>query len=287
MIVQLQPIPTCKLSRDDANLHDHMSSRPERLFESAVAHYARYRTGYPTCEVGRLADRLGLDHTKVAIDIGCGTGQLAIPLAEYAGMVIAIDPVAEMLAVGRQSAEAADRTNINWLLGDSSTMNSLVVPGADLATFAASFHWTDRSEVVRVLDRLLDPAGSVVTINDDLDDAEQPAWVHAVTALRDDYLGENHTAATDPYTNAPVSHREILENSPFASVQTLSWQWQRQLTVDEAVGLQFTYSFSTPALFGDRAHQFAADVGTTILAMHPNGHVSEPFRVEVLVASRP
>ncbi len=261
--------------------------RPHQRFASVVAGYARYRTGYPTVEVRRLAALVGIDQTRTAVDIGCGSGQLAIPLAEHAGTVIAIDPLPGMLAIGQANAEEAGRRNITWLLGDSSKLDALVPFGVHLATFAASFHWTDRAQVVRVLDRLLDPAAHIVTINDDLDEADEPDWVHAVNTLRVDYLGADHTDATDPYTHAPISHREILTGSPFAAVEGLTWEWERQLTVDEAVGLQFTYSFSTPAMFGDRAQRFAADARATILDLHPTGYVTEPFRVEVLVASRP
>jgi hypothetical protein len=136
-------------------------------------------------------------------------------------------------------------------------------------------------------DTLLDAKGSIVVINDDLDDDEQPLWAHAVTDLRARYLGNQHTAATASYTNRSVSHREILASSPFATVEALTWTWERRLTIEEAVGLQFTYSFSTPATFGERAHEFAADARASILTLHPDGYVTEPFRVEVLVASRP
>lgn len=264
-----------------------MPAVPQHLFSSAVAQYARYRTGYPPHEVAALADLLGLDHTRTVIDVGCGTGQLALPLARYAGSVIAVDPVPEMLALGRQAAQAANARNIQWLLGDAGNLAALVAPGADAVTFAASFHWTDRPEVVRVLDRLLRPEGSIVTINDDLSDAEDPDWVRAITDLRSRYLGDNHTEPTDPYRNPPDSHRAVFSTSAFSSIQSLTWQWNRELTVDEAVGLQFTYSFSTPALFGDRAAAFARDARAAVLAMYPAGRVSEPFRMEVLIASRP
>jgi hypothetical protein len=60
-----------------------------------------------------------------------------------------------------------------------------------------------------------------------------------------------------------------------------------RLTVDEAVGLQFTYSFSTPAVFGLRATEFASQARSAILALHPGETVTEPFRMEILVAGRP
>ena len=260
--------------------------KPEHVFASAVESYARYRTGYPAHLVGLLAALVGIDHDGTAVDIGCGSGQLTLPLADHAGTVIAIDPLPDMLAIGRAKAEAAGRRNITWLVGDSSGLDLLVPRGAHLATFAASFHWTDRALVVRALDRLLDPDAHIVTINDDLDPADAPDWVRVLDALRVGYLGDHHTDATDPYTMAPISHREILAASPFAAVERLTWAWERDLTVEEAVGLQFTYSFSTPAMFGDRAERFAADARAAVLDLHPTGAVTEPFRMEVLVAAR-
>jgi len=261
--------------------------RPEGLFESAVAGYARYRSGYPEREVAELAALVGLDRTRTAVDVGCGSGQLAIPLAAHAGRVVAIDPIPGMLALGRAAADAAGVRNVTWVLGDSGGLATLVPPGAHVATFAASFHWTDRPSVVLDLDRLLGPGGSVVTINNDLDDADAPEWVRALDALRADVLGERHMDATDPFIHAPLGHREILEASPFGAVRRLTWAWDRELTVEEAVGLQLTYSFSTPAVFGDRLGRFVDGARAAILALHPAGIVTEPFRVEVLVARRP
>jgi SAM-dependent methyltransferase len=252
---------------------------PEGLFASAVTQYARYRPGYPAREVDRLADLVDLDRSS--------TGQLTIPLAERAGTVIAVDPLAEMLEAGRARAVAQELTNIRWLQGDSGAIESLVPLGAHLATFAASFHWTDRAEVLRSLDRMLGPGAHVVTINDDLDAAAEPDWVPAVGRLRDEFLGTDHTVGTDPWRKSPVSHRQIIEASPFAKVRSWHWEWERRLTVDEAVGLQFTYSYSTPAVFGPRAAEFASRARAAILALHPDGTVIEPFRVEVLVAGRP
>lgn len=261
-----------------------MAVVPQQLFRSAVEQYARYRTGYPASEVVALAGRLGLDGTGTVLDVGCGTGQLALPLARFAGSVVAIDPVAEMLAAGERAAAAAGIDNISWQLGDAGELEQAVAPGARAATFAASFHWTDRPAVVRALDRLLAADGSIAVIHSTLDDDEDPGWAKAVNEVRRRYLGADLTEA---YRNAPASHRTVLGNSPFSDVQSVVWEWTRELTIDEAVGLQFTYSFSTPALFGDRAHAFADEARAAILSLHPDGRVTEPFRAEVLIACRP
>ena len=121
-----------------------MDGVPQQLFSSAVDYYAQYRPGYPQSLVDALAARAGLDGTQRVLDVGCGTGQLTIPLARHARAVVAIDPVPGMLARGQQAAQAAGAGNITWLEGDSSQIAALAGPGADLAVFAASFHWTGR-----------------------------------------------------------------------------------------------------------------------------------------------
>jgi SAM-dependent methyltransferase len=256
---------------------------PQQLFSSAVAYYAQYRPGYPQDLVDALAASAGLDGTQRVLDIGCGTGQLTIPLARHAQAVMAIDPVVGMLARGRRAAQAAGTANITWLQGDSSQISAMAgPPGADLAVFAASFHWTDRRAVLAALDGVLAPAGAVVVINDVLGDSEQPDWVHAIARIRARYLGGRPGAGTGLY-----SHRDVLASSAFCAVDTLTWSWSRQLTVEEVTGLQLSYSFSTPALLGDNARAFSRDIGAAVLDLHPAGVVTEPLRVEVLIAARP
>ena len=221
-----------------------MDCVPQQLFSSAVDYYAQYRPGYPQDLVDALAASAGLD--------------------------------------GTQAAQAAGAGNITWLEGDASQIAALAGPGADLAVFAASFHWTDRPAVLGALDEVLAPGGAVVIVNDVLGDSEQPDWVHAITRIRARYLGDRHRAGT-----AIFSHRDGLADSAFCAVDTLTWSWSRQLTVEEVTGLQLSYSFSTPALLGDNAGVFSRDIRAAILDLHPAGVVTEPFRVEVLVATRP
>lgn len=172
--------------------------------------------------------------------------------------------------------------NITWLEGDSSQIAALAGPGADLAVFAASFHWTDRPAVLTVLDGVLSPGGTAVVVNDVLGDGEQPDWVRAITRIRARYLGARRRAGTGIYC-----HRDVLASSAFCAVDTLTWSWSRQLSVEEVTGLQLSYSFSSPALLGGKAPAFSSDVRAAVLDLHPAGVVTEPFRVEVLIAARP
>ena len=225
---------------------------PQEVFASAVPYYAGYRTGYPQDRVDQLARRVGLAGGDRVVDIGCGCGQMAAPLARHAASVIAIDPLEAMLDRGRARAEALGIRNITWLHGDSRQLLDLVAPGPLVAVFAASFHWTDRPRVADTLGQLLATNGSIVVVSEAVEDADQPDWVDAITEVQGRYLGAPGVES-EAYLNPSLSHQEVLEDSPFSVVHTQSWDWRRELTVDQVVGLQFSYSVSTPARFGDNA----------------------------------
>ena len=257
------------------------------LFASATEYYDRYRPGYPDGLFSEFADRLGLDGSQVAVDVGCGTGQVAIPLAGHVRRVIAIDPLPRMLALGAAAARRRGVANVDWRLGDSTGLARLGVEGADLVVFAASFHWTDRPAVTRELAGLVAVLAPLVVVTDGLGQDEDPEWVRAIADVRARYLGPVRRAGSGVYVRPQGSHEQVLRESPFSSVERLCWRWERSLTVAQVVGLQFSYSFSTPALLGDDAAAFAADVRDAVLALHPDGTVVEPLRAEVLIARRP
>jgi SAM-dependent methyltransferase len=76
-----------------------------------------------------IAGELG---ARTALDVGCGTGTLAVLLAEAGLRVLGVDPAEASLAVAR-SRPGADR--VDWLLGDAGTLPPLAV---DLATMTGN-----------------------------------------------------------------------------------------------------------------------------------------------------
>lgn len=71
-------------------------------FSGEVVHYyQKYRRGYPTPVIDALAAALQLRPDDVVVDLGCGTGQLTLPLARRVRAVIGMDPEADMLEVAR------------------------------------------------------------------------------------------------------------------------------------------------------------------------------------------
>ncbi|MEO3885549.1 class I SAM-dependent methyltransferase [Nonomuraea sp. B5E05] len=67
------------------------------LFGGAAPYYARYRAGHGEPAIEQLAMTFGDDRT--VLDLGCGPGTVAIPLARRVREVLAVDPAWEQVTV--------------------------------------------------------------------------------------------------------------------------------------------------------------------------------------------
>jgi SAM-dependent methyltransferase len=127
----------------EASVTDSLGRSRGGLFTGTAWHYARYRPGYPQVFFDDLVQRFHLDGTGRLLDLGCGTGQLTLPLTEHVTEAVGMDPEPEMLAEAARQAHAAHVANATWVQG-----NSADLPGEfgrfRLVTMGRSFHWMDR-----------------------------------------------------------------------------------------------------------------------------------------------
>jgi SAM-dependent methyltransferase len=79
-----------------------------------------------------------------ALDIGCGPGTIAIALADHFAEVIALDPSAPMLEVGR-AADGGRHPNLVWLQARAEDLEC--EGGFDLVTAGTSIHWPDHARL--------------------------------------------------------------------------------------------------------------------------------------------
>ncbi len=103
-------------------------------FSDRSGDYAAYRPTYPRSLVDYLAGLCG--QTDVALDVGCGTGQLSVLLAERFSRVIATDASAQQIV----QAKAHERVEYRVAPAERS---GLVEHTVDLITAAQAAHWFD------------------------------------------------------------------------------------------------------------------------------------------------
>ncbi|MGN9847327.1 class I SAM-dependent methyltransferase [Nonomuraea sp. H19] len=256
----------------------------EDLFGGAAPYYARYRPTYGQAVIEHLAGALGADSR--VLDLGCGPGTIAIPLAGGVKTVLAVDPAEEMLAEGRRLA--ADIPNIMWIRGDSTTLRTL--PPFDHVVMGRSFHWMDRRVVLAELDELLPPGGVVALVGPARLSGEpwQPSaqpWQPVERRVCEDFDLEI-SAAANCYHATEEHHHDILATSPFSDLECRTFRRRLVWDVEGLVGLQLSYSYSSPAVLGDRLHAFVEALRKALLADNPTGRWEQELMTDVLVARR-
>ncbi|CAM5339842.1 hypothetical protein SALBM135S_03053 [Streptomyces alboniger] len=268
-----------------------MSSVPSEIFASAAPYYARCQPLYPQEFFRSITGRFGLDHTQVALDLGCGPGTIALPLSTLVGQVFAVDPEPGMLEQGRSAAErraraAVDRQDsgdIQWLRGDSAHVHELNLPTLDLCLMGRSFHWMSRDQVLADLDPLVGEDGGVVIVSMKPPGTE---WARVVADVRSRYLTHTCHGVNGAYPEQEEPHEAILARSPFPAVTSHCWTHHVDHTLDDIIGLQLSHSSFTPVRLDDRRDAFEKELREALIDCSPNGHFGQTIHTEALMATR-
>lgn len=145
-----------------------MIPRPESLGEQHAVRFQdqsvvdRYhlRPTYPP-ETFEFLNELIKDEPRAVLDVGCGTGNIARPLAAYVERVDAVDRSLPMLTRAR-SLPGGDSPKIRWLHG--LIENAELQPPYALITAGESLHWMDWGVVMPRFAELLTPHGMLAIV---------------------------------------------------------------------------------------------------------------------------
>jgi len=111
-----------------------------------------------------VAQLAGLKAGDGVLDLGCGTGMLAIAFAKAGMAVTAMDPQCEMLVAVRSKAQAAG-VAVSLVQGGSNDLTAQMGPFR-LVTMGRAFHWMDRVATLTMLDQVIAPNGGVALFHD-------------------------------------------------------------------------------------------------------------------------
>ncbi len=261
------------------------------LFEGTAPYYSRYRRPYPTAVFDVLIERFALDTTTAVLDLGCGTGQLSLPLGARGIEVHGVDPDAEMLAEAIRCEQRTGPLGVAWHLGSDADLLRLHLPAVRVCTMGASFHWTDRDGLLAQLDMIIDAHGGVAVVSGSgsvfrKDDGTPPAWVAVAKSTVEELLGPERRAGGGTFRHPEDRHEVVLARSPFGKLSHHQFAVPDPMTIEEIVGLQLSMSYSSPAQLGDRLDRFRDLLTERLLELEPGG-VFEGWTVaDVILATR-
>jgi trans-aconitate methyltransferase len=202
--------------------------------------YHRYRRGYPSAVIEALAAAFNLTGQDVVVDLGCGTGQLTLPMARHARAVIGIDVEPDMLEQAQQAALDADVRNVTWMLGSDTDIPALrrLLGDRSVAavTIAQALHWMNHQRLFRAVVPLVRGGGGIAVVTNGtplwLQDTD---WSRALRDFLEHWLGATLTSACGTDEQSQRRYCEDLAAAGF-KVFTTAVDYVASLDVDRLVG---------------------------------------------------
>jgi SAM-dependent methyltransferase len=197
------------------------------LFSEGAGDYARFRPTYPPALFAWLAEQS--PSRLMALDLGTGSGQAALALAEYFDRVIAIDASDEQLINARPHARVEYRRA-------SAEATGVRDNSADLMLAAQSFHWFKQESFFPEVTRVLWPGGLLALSSYQLP-VIGPNVDRVISELYSDYLGKYW----EP-------ERKLVENGyrtvqvPLPEIDAPVFDMRMSWTLDHLFGYLSTWS---------------------------------------------
>jgi SAM-dependent methyltransferase len=214
--------------------------RLRATFDEAAELYDRARPGYPAglfTELGALA---GVGPGCRLLEIGCGTGQATVPLAERGCEIVAVELGAQLAAVARRNLARFPAVEVvvaafeDWPLPDERF---------DVVLAATAWHWIDPAVRVAKAAEALRPGGALATISTHHVAGGTDAFFEQV---QDCY--ERWDPATPPGLRLPPAgevggdDRDLDGSDRFAAAEVRRWEWELEYSTRAYLDLLLTYS---------------------------------------------
>jgi ubiquinone/menaquinone biosynthesis C-methylase UbiE len=128
--------------------------------------YARQPVANPSAFEGKIAiTRSRMKPSDVVLDVGCGTGSLALRLAPSAAAVHGLDVSSEMIRIARSKAQAEGAENVSFHVGPfDDTFQRFEPESLDgICAYSLLHLLADRPAALHRVYRLLKPGGFFVS----------------------------------------------------------------------------------------------------------------------------
>lgn len=260
------------------------ASKDPNPFRGTALYYARFREKYPSALFDYLKSEFKLNGSGRLLDIGCGTGQLAIPLARYFEEVVGMDPDSEMLDEARREVDRHCLTNITWVRGGSYDLKPQMGTFR-LVTMGKSFHWTDRERTLEILYDMVIPEGTIAIISEgDWVWNQKSDWQYAVRNVVERWGGGKRRAGYSFFEKPKERHEEVVSRSGFKKMKIWAHDYQRIWNVEKIAGYLYSTSYCSSSVLGDKKDEFERDLKNTMIKNESYDEFKEDVKLEAILA---
>lgn len=261
------------------------------FFSGKARYYAKYRKRYPEEVFDTIISQLDLPFGGTILDLGCGTGNIAVPLAKRGMQVYAVDPEPEMIGEGKQfECDTSPIYPINWQIGADTTLSRMGLPRLQVCTMGLSFHWMNQYPLLCTLDTLIEPEGGIacVTRNDSfsLHPVHGNDWGNIVNSVVRDMMGDSWDYSGRTEIGRGERHETIFARSPFPIISEYVFPVCEELSIPDIIGLLLSHSYVNPILLGERNRELRERITERLLEIEPSGTFVDKTEVQLLIAKR-
>jgi SAM-dependent methyltransferase len=245
------------------------------MYKGTAEYYSRFRPPYPPSLATKLREIFALDGRGRLLDLGCGPGSVAIPLAHLFEEVVAVDPEPEMLAEAARIARERGVANIHWRCARAEELDDSI-GRFRLVSAGNSFHWMDRERMLSFLYPIIEAGGGIAVLGQGAGIPPPPPvpWRKAIIAVIERYLGAERRNRYGVYKPGAELHDAVLARSRFAGLEEYTENFEPEWSVDSILGNLYSMSFCSRALLGDRVDDFERDLRAALAEVCPSGRLT-------------
>ena len=245
--------------------------------------YDRARPGYPPELFDALAGLAGLGPGRRVLEIGCGTGQATVPLAERGCEIVAVELGADLARVARRNL--ARFPSVEVVVAAFEEWPPPAEP-FDLVLAATSWHWLDPAVRVGRAASALRAGGALATISTHhVAGGTEAFFVEAQDCYQRWDPETPPGGARLPMASEVAADTAELDGSGwFGPVAVRRWEWERSYSTTGYLDVLRTYS-GHRALDPARRERLLGCIAELIDGRH-GGRIAKRYLTELRVAHR-
>ena len=253
-----------------------------QTFDEAPGLYDHARPGYPPEVFAQLAALADLKRGSRVLELGCGTGQATIPLAEWGYRIVALDLGAGVAALARSKLAAFPSVEVV-----AAAFEEWPLPAEpfDAVVAATSFHWIDPAVRVTKTADALRPGGALAVISTHHIAGGDSRFFEDVQRCYERWMPVTPTGFGLPSAAEIPSDSEELDRSDrFTSTVLRRHEWQLTYSTSEYLDLLQSYSGHRALELPPRARLL--DCIAELITGAYEGKVTKRYLTELRVARR-
>ena len=261
-----------------------MTDYGDELFKGTAWYYSRYRPLYPASLIRFLVERFSLDGKGHMLDLGCGTGQLALRFADWFEGIVGVDPEIEMIEEAMRLGKEYRVGNLKWFPGDLDTYKKTMDLDYRLVTIAKAFHWMNREQVLDTLYEMVSSGGGVAIVDDYSPHKKILPWQQKVNELVKQWYGLERRAGKTTYSEPALPYQDIISASKFELEIHELPPYEHVWTVDSIIGNLYSTSYAAKRFLGGKAPLFEKQLKEELLKIDDSGVFKEQITISIKLA---